>query len=256
MAQYNIQQEFTNYGKNMQLVAIFMVLTIIPYISFIFSILMLVFIFMALGNLRNANYQLNSLNLSEHRSKYITAFILKLIGTLVMTASLPLALIPIMSSGYGYGSTWSIIIIMIIPLVIGFIFMIVGAIIEMGAWEQLRLFLEQDSKDLFPDFLKREAINGCNNLRTGALMYALSFLIVTILIGFIFQVIGFFKLAKFSQLPHLSQQVAVPPKPEQPTPVPEPVTPTKEEEKRFCPNCGAEIRGAGNFCAECGSPLK
>ena len=91
--------------------------------------------------------------------------------------------------------------------------------------------------------LHRDLVEGCNNLKTAALMYAIGFLLITMLLGIIFQISGYFKLGKLKDLrsPYYYGTGA-------PTPVPAASTGTS----KFSSSCGAQIKGEGKFCAECG----
>ena len=70
---------------------------------------------------------------------------------------------------------------------------------EAKAWEELRLFFEENA-NLFPREVSNDSIDGCNKLRKGSLIYHLWFLVIPILIGYGFQVKGFFKLSKLKDL--------------------------------------------------------
>jgi len=226
---------------------------------------------MALGNIKMINYRLNSQYLDEFRSKYITSFILKMITIPILIVGIVLLVFPF---GLWYVPIppfyWVNIVIGVIPIVIAFVLFIVSYSFEMKAWENLKFFLEEN-RSMFPEYLIRETIDGAEKLRTGALLNALGFLVITAIVGFILQVVGFFKLAKFENF-YISipsgrsstPQVPVPPQaPVAPVP-PEPQSspsPYAVETKvvgtrpRFCPNCGAELKEDGKFCPECGSKI-
>jgi uncharacterized membrane protein len=274
MNDIDINSQFSDFGKNMNLVAIMTVLTIVTGIT---GIIALIFLFMALGNIKMINYRLNSRYLDEFRSKYITAFVLKIVCIPFLVAGIMLIIFPFGAMPYGMGYIppfyWFNLLIGIVPLVISFILFIISYSIEMKAWDNLKYFLEEN-RSMFPEYIARESIDGAEKLRTGALLNALGFLIITAIIGFIFQVIGFFKLAKFEHmfgsLPPAKPSVPrapTPPQPPQP-PVP-PVSPISQptespyavEEKvigtrpKFCPNCGSELKSEGKYCPDCGSKI-
>ena len=274
MSDDELESLWRDFGKNMNLVAIMTVLSIVTGIT---GIIAIIFLFMALGNIKMINYRLNSRYLDEFRSKYITAFILKLVCIPFLVGGIMLIVFPfgLMHYGMGYIPSfyWFNLLIGIVPLVISFILFIISYSIEMKAWDNLKYFLEEN-RSMFPEYIARESIDGAEKLRTGALLYALGFLIITAIIGFILQVIGFFKLAKFENMYGTSPQAKapvprapIPPQPPQPpkTPIslvksPAP-SPYAVEEKvvgtrpKFCPNCGSELKGEGKYCPECGSKI-
>ncbi|MHA1625002.1 MAG: zinc-ribbon domain-containing protein [Promethearchaeota archaeon] len=253
-----------DFGKNMNLVAIMTVLTLVTGIT---GIIALIFLFKALGNIKMINYRLKSQYLDDFRKKYITSFILKLVLIPFIVAGLVLLFLPI---PYIYPEMeyfpfyWINILIGVIPMVIAFILFIVSYSIEMKAWENLKLFLEQN-RSMFPEYISREAIDGVENLRTGALLYALGFLVITAIIGFILQVIGFFKLAKFEKIyePMYQTKTNIPQAPVFPiAPISQSQpSPNVLENRvvgasyRFCPNCGTELKDEGKSCPDCGSSI-
>ncbi|MFW9949931.1 MAG: zinc ribbon domain-containing protein [Candidatus Thorarchaeota archaeon] len=228
----------------MKIVAILTILTIIPWAGNVLSFVALILLFQCLTDITNANLKLNSAILENYRSKYSTTLILRLIGAILNVA------------GWFFPLNFNIFAFTFNPISltisgVGWILSIIAGAIEMGAWQSFTDFAEQ-STNVFPANLKVDVIEGSKNLKTAALMYILSFLIITILLGWIFQIIGFFKLAKLEQIVFSEPQVST-------APISEPkVSPVSAESKaktNFCPNCGAQIKGEGKFCGECGSPL-
>ncbi len=241
-----LKRLWSEYGRNMNMVAIMTVLTFIVGIT---GIIAFIFLLIALGNLKSINYYLKDPKIEEYREKYIKAFILRFVGTLVMVGGLIGMIFSGLGSGFR-GDDWTFLFI---PIVIGLIIMIGGVVLEMKAWEILRSFFEENA-NLFPPILHRDLVEGCNNLKTAALMYALGFLFITMLVGIILQIIGYFKLAKLKDLSSPYYYGNVTPAP---TPVPAAsmqVQPSSTGINKFCSSCGAEIKGEGKFCIECGTP--
>ncbi|GAH12254.1 unnamed protein product, partial [marine sediment metagenome] len=146
-------------------------------------------------------------------------------------------------------SGWATLSLSIILLTTGLIFIIVGIASEIKAWKNLKVFFENNSK-LFPSDLSSELIDGCDKLKKGTLLSAFGFLVIPGIIGFIFQVIGFFKLAKLNTLSVFDA-------PKEPKSIEQAYVPKTVNEieiiTNFCPNCGAKLSGLGKFCALCGS---
>ena len=245
----DVNMEFYEFGKKMKIVAILLILSIIPWIGSFLWIIGLIFVLQALQDIQNANFKLKNGSLEAFRSKYYTAIILNIIGSVssIVTLFFPINYLAIIYGGY-MGNFAINITFSLVAWLLNWI----AAFLEYNAWGQMGFFLDQN-RHLFPPYLATEASDGAKNLKNGALMNILFFLIVTVLIGYIFRIIGFFKLAKFEQIP------SHPGVSTQPTPIstpdiaPAPVT--TQPGKSFCPNCGAAIKGAGKFCGECGSPL-
>ena len=87
----------------------------------------------------------------------------------------------------------------LIAVGLGFVLLLISGILEMGAWDNFKKYLEE-TKGTFPEKITTEAIDGSEKLQKGALMYVLGFLFVTLIVGTILQLIGYLKLAKFKQL--------------------------------------------------------
>ncbi|TFG23608.1 MAG: zinc-ribbon domain-containing protein [Promethearchaeota archaeon] len=260
MSENELNSLWNSFGKNINLVAIMTILTLVTGIT---GIIALIFLFLALGNIKMINYRLNSQYLDDFRSKYITSFILKMVTIPILIVGIVLLVFPF-GGWYIPGFWWINLVIGIVPLIIAVVLFIVSYSFEMKAWENLKFFLEEN-RSMFPEYLVRETIDGAEKLRTGALLNALGFLIITAIVGFILQIIGFFKLAKFENF-HLSvplskpsvQHAPVAPTPQEPQSRPSPYaveTKVVGTRPRFCPNCGAELKEDGKFCSECGSKI-
>ena len=246
MSDDELKRLWSEYGRNMNMVALMTVLTFIVGIT---GLIAFVFLLIALGNLKNINHYLKNPKIEEYRAKYIQAFILRFIGILILIGGVIGMVFTGIGSGFR-GDDWTFLFI---PIVLGLIIVIAGAVLEMKAWEILRSFFMENA-NLFPPILHRDLVEGCNNLRISAMMYAIGFFIITMLVGIIFQIIGYFKLAKLKDLsnPYYYGTVA-----SASTPVPAAsmqVQPSSTGKNEFCSSCGAQIKGEGKFCSECGAP--
>ncbi len=250
MSNIDVRSEFSEFGKKMKIVGIMTILVIIPYVGSFLSFIGFIFGLMALGDIRNANNKLNQSSLENYRSKFISAMVIRIISTAISAI------------GTFYTSNWvfdfiitfnlSAIISGAVILLITFVLNIIAAVIEMDAWRSLTDFFNQN-RILFPQNIAIEASEGSDKLRSAALMNILSFLIITILIGWIFQIIGYFKLAKLEEITRYSDTTPITTAPVKEV-ISKPTTPTSK--LNFCPNCGANVSGVGKYCVECGSELK
>jgi len=243
----SVSKEFHDFGKYIQIVAI---LTIVSIFTGMAGFVAMIFIFIAMGSLKKANYTLNNLMLQEFRSKYIRGVISRICGTVVMIiGGVNLGLFFFTISSYPIIISLSVPIILILS---GIALIYVGVAAEMNAWKNLKLFFVNNIK-MFPVNISEEAIKGCDKLKIGTLLSSLGFLIVPAIIGFIFQVKGYFMLSTLNKL-----SIDGTPELELHTELDEPIKPIKvrERELNFCTNCGAKLSGLGNFCALCGSKIR
>jgi len=241
--------EFKEYGKNMQTVAICTILSItfIP----ITPLLSLIFMFIALGNIKKANIQLNNRNLMAYRSKYINSVIIALVAIPILAIGVVMIVFSALEIFLYFD--WMIIFAGATIILIGIVLMIVSGVIQMHAWENLKIFLAENG-ELFPKAISMEVYDGANKLKTAMLMYILGFLGITIIIGFIFQIIGYFKLAKFNRLDlsYTPKSEPLQSKPQQP--YQEPIS-IKNDIPKFCSACGGNLSGEGRFCSLYGSEI-
>jgi hypothetical protein len=243
----SVRKEFHDFGKYIQIVAI---LTIVSIVTGMAGFIAMIFIFIAMGSLKKANYALNNLMLHEFRSKYIRGVISKICGTIVLiTGGVNIGLFFFTSSSYPIIISLSLPVILILS---GIVLIYIGVAAEMSAWKNLKLFFVNNIK-MFPANISEEAIKGCDKLKQGTLLSSLGFLIVPAIVGFILQVKGYFMLSTLNKL-----SIDSAPELELQADLDEPIKPMKspKREINFCTNCGAKLSDLGNFCALCGSKIR
>ncbi|MFX1587958.1 MAG: hypothetical protein ACFFC1_07370 [Promethearchaeota archaeon] len=190
MSDINLTRNFQKFGKNVHTIAILMILSF-PFPFLIIGILVLMG--KLLKNLKNINIILNNKNLLEFYTKYKYSAVLRVIGLLFTAGSITAFTFTLRNPLFF--NPWYILIILICSIMILF----AGSVSEAKAWEDLKYFIEENAK-LFPSEVLNDSIDGCSKLRKGSLIYYLWFLVIPILIGFGFQVKGFFKLSKLKDL--------------------------------------------------------
>jgi len=249
MSNVESKNEFSEFGKKIKIVCVMTVLVIIPFVGNFLSLIGFIFGLMAIGDIRKANDKLNQSSLENYRSKYTKALIIRMIGVVVSIVGSFYLLSNSINLSFIYN--FSVFLTNSIILFIGFVLNLIAGVNEMDAWRSLNDFFNQHRK-LFPTYIVNEASEGSEKLRTAALMNILSFLIITILIGWILQIIGYIKLSKLERITGYATTPTTPPTSKaQPT---SPSTPVPSGTD-FCSKCGARVAEEENFCPECGSKL-
>jgi hypothetical protein len=247
MSTISIKKEFHDFGKYIQVVAI---LTIVSIVTGMAGFIAFIFFFVAIRSLKRANYTLNNLFLHEFRSKYIKGVIARICGVIVfIIGGVNIALLFFIPIPFPVYISLSISTILIVS---GIVVIYVGVASEMKAWKNLKAFFEDNYK-MFPANISEDAIKGCSYLRKGTLLSSLWFLIVPGIIGFVYQVKGYFDLAILNKLSPSAVPESIEVQAELPVP-----RPVKDSERKinYCPNCGAKLSELGNFCALCGSKIR
>lgn len=251
MSQVDVNAEFREFGEKMNVIMICIVLNfVIPVIP---SIIQLIFTITSLGNIKRINKQLNNRNLENFRSKYLTSMVIMMLTGIGMV----IAMLPFLFNIINYAlslmyttpdpyvvlnTLFPMLFWILIIAAIGLGIIIIASIFQMKAWENLNTFFMENA-GMFPGKIAEDAIEGSKNLRTASLCMALIFLLITGIIGVIYQILGYSKLAK---LKDLDKYAATPS-----------VQPQKTEEKslRYCAHCGSEVDPNQNFCMSCGEHI-
>ncbi|MFX0020995.1 MAG: zinc-ribbon domain-containing protein [Candidatus Hermodarchaeota archaeon] len=264
MSSSNLELKWIDFVRKLRNVGALLLFVFIPYLAFVIIPIHFILTLVAIRDIKTMNYELNDSFLYNFHSKYLTATIVKFIGSIVV--HLGAALI---AAVVAFGPIYNPLPFQGFPaaiglLIIGFIIMIIGSAVEVGAWDNLKFFM-QEKKDIFPARILGDTFNSIENLRTGAFLWALGFLIIPIVIGWIFQLIGYFTLSniarwgmKLEPISPITQEFKpMYPSPQkyQPVSMPSPVS-EPESVIKFCPMCGAKVPQGAKFCGECGVNLK
>ncbi len=262
MSSSNIEIHWVDFLTKIRSVGALLLLVFAPYLAFIIIPIQFILTLVAIKDIRDMNQELNNSFLYNFYSKYQTATIVKFIGSILV--HLGAAMISaVLIFDFPYLLPFNGLPPVIVLLIIGFIIMIIGSAVEVGAWDNLKFFI-QDKKDMFPTRNLNDTLTSIENLRTGAYLWALGFLIIPIVIGWIFQLAGYFGLSniakwgmKFEPITPLSQDFQpINPAPQKYHPVAKPIPELQIVDIiNFCPMCGAKVSEGSKFCGECGVNL-
>lgn len=266
MSNSDFDIKWLKFVGRLRVVGVLLIFIIIPYLAFIMIPIYFIMTMVAMGDVINLNRELKDAYLDTFRSKYILASIIKLVGSItVHVGAAMLAVGQYFSYSFYFGFPGWFFPPSIIVFIVGFIIMIIGSAIEIGAWDNLKLFVYH-KKEMFPVSIHSDTLTKVDNLRSGAVLWALGFLVVTIIIGWINQLIGYFGLSsvaerrtKVEPIAYQTQVYQAPPPPSPPTPPTPPTVPAQEPQPVtdivFCPMCGAKVSKGALFCGECGVKL-
>ncbi|NVM56452.1 MAG: zinc-ribbon domain-containing protein, partial [Candidatus Helarchaeota archaeon] len=281
MSSSKLEMEWKSFGNYILIVAIFGIFILIPYVAFGALVIQFIFICIAINEIKKINRQLNNPDLEKFRSRWLAASIIKLIALIVINVGgsmIPFAIVfsgvrPIIAP-FIPGPAWLFLPIIVL-FIVGFGLAIIGSAIERDAWEDFKNFLVKN-KEMFPDNVFKNAFESADKLRNGALLWILGFLFITIIIGWIYQIIGYFKLANFKKWTPTMKMEPIPAPQPQATPIPAPIkkrtmrmepipapqpqptpnpAPVKIRTMKYCPSCGSELVGEEKYCAYCGGAL-
>ena len=251
MSQTIINEEFRDFGEKMNWIMICIVLNfVIPGIP---SIVQFILMIMSLGNIKRINNQLHDRHLENFRSKYITSIVLSIVTSIAMLiAMLPflLAIINVaLSTMYTTPDPYVLlnaimpnIIWIIVIAALGMVFIIISAVLQMKAWENLNVFF-MENREMFPGQIAEDAIEGSKNLRTASLCMALIILVITSIIGLVYQILGYSKLAKLKDLDKHAISPSAQPQA------------SEETSLRYCAHCGSKVEPGQHFCMSCGERI-
>jgi len=267
-----LELKWLNFVRRLRVVGMLLIFVMIPFIAFLIIPIHFILTMVAVGDVSKLNRELKDPYLQTFRSKYIAASIIKLIGSIVVHTGAA-----IVAFGYFFHPIFDPYYIGMFPysipptvivFIIGVIIMIIGSAVEIGAWNKLKLFVYH-RKEIFPISINTDTINKIENLRSGAVAWALGFLGVTIIIGWINQIVGYIGLSNVAERLTMGEpikpqtqvyQAPSPPTPPTPPTAPLPPSPSAQEPQSvtdivFCPMCGAKVSKGAIFCAECGVKL-
>lgn len=249
-------REFQEFGNRMQVIAILSIISIvIPAVG----IVMLIFIFLALGNIQRIYYERPNPELMEFRSNFILSFVIRVLGAAICILGLVASMMPLFFTN-NEQIIMGVFIGFIVSLVVGAIFMVISGYIEYKAWNKLVHYFESN-RDMFPEKISKEAINGAKNLKLHSIF---EMTIVLTPVGFILRIIGFFHLAALKDIyskkarsvaqsqEQIYPQAQVPQQVQIPLPIKQK---TPNTINSFCPQCGTKIDRDVKFCYFCGAKV-
>ncbi|TFG03131.1 MAG: zinc ribbon domain-containing protein [Promethearchaeota archaeon] len=249
MSNADLYREFEDFGNKMKTIAILTLIGLIgtlvgtiivigTLISFVMSIIIIVFFLLVIGDLKKAGRMLdNNKDLLGFPLKFILGTIIRVIGL----GFFNIGLFILLSIGI---ITVLILSISISLILIGIGLIIGGSVLRLLAWGGLKNFFEYNAQ-LFPIDIANESKNGAKFCKIGAILD------ITIILGFIadiLRIVGYFKLASLKRLTEA---------PAQPMSQPEiPMSaPVEGQSLNYCPHCGSDVSMGARFCPSCGAEI-
>ena len=217
MDNQKVNREFRQFGDRMYYMLILMILNFIPVISIVAKILMLYFSIKILGDIDSANKELKKKELEDFRSYFISSYVLIFVMGIILLIAMALfviaiwPIVEIIQAGFEPTEEQIIAILprLILPgviLLIGLLVLFIVGLLRYSAWGQLNEFFIENAS-LFPEAIAYDARKGAEYLKNASLCMILFFLIITIPIGIIYEIMGYIKLAKLRYLEYSSTQV-------------------------------------------------
>jgi hypothetical protein len=240
MSGSNINKEFGDFGKRMKVIAILTLLSfilgivgafipLIGYVAILFSLIIIIFFLLVLGNVKRAGRELNNKELLGFTPRFLFGTIMRFIGQVLMNIGL------------------LFLENLLILVIIGVVLIIVGCILRYKAWGGIQVFFETNAQ-LFPQDI---SINGNKGSKLCKISTILDMTIILSFIGEILRIIGYFKLASTKDLIGAPAQTISQPIAPQPVSASAPSAPSAN----FCPNCGSSVSPGARFCPGCGSSI-
>ncbi|MHA1284776.1 MAG: zinc ribbon domain-containing protein [Promethearchaeota archaeon] len=256
MINENLKSELAELGRSFYYMGFCLIFQFIPMVNIIALILQIYFIIRILQIVNRINIKLKNPYLEEFRSKFILGIMISIIGVIIFIAVMIIGVFSIIRFSYYYNAI-SFYILIIAAFAFLFIISLIAGIYQMKAWENLMIFFEQNPVNLPADII-RDSIEGARNLKNASLCYILSFLIVTILIGLILSIIGYFSLGRLRLLDYSSKfyaKSAYQSANNQISPQKSAISNKEIPKQKFCRYCGSKITEDAKFCSICGSKL-
>jgi len=210
MSNPDVNREFSEFGGRMKVMAILTLISVVlglftgvstdfSFVGFVDAVIVfVVFIFfiLVLGDIKSAGVMLNNKNLLSFRSKVITGFILGIIGTVIFVTGLAGIGITIFFIG-----DLNLLTIPLTIVIIGIVFLIIAAILQIQAWGRLEYFFTNNAT-LFPAQIAIDARKGAKLCKIGAIF---DITVILMFLGDILRAIGYFKLAPLQYLESTSE---------------------------------------------------
>lgn len=240
MSDTRIYKEFGDFGKRMKVIAILTLLSFIlslvgafvppiGIVATLFSLIIIIFFLLVLGNVKRAGKVLNNKELLGFTPKFLFGTIIRFIGQML------------------WGIGWFAIEDLWIMAVIGAALIIVGSILRFMAWGGIKVFFETNTQ-LFPLEISEKGTSGGKLCKISTIF---DMTIILSIIGEILRIIGYFKLASTKDLIGAPAQTISQPIAPQPVSASAPSAPSAN----FCPNCGSSVSPGARFCPGCGSSI-
>ncbi|TXT53379.1 MAG: membrane protein of unknown function [Promethearchaeota archaeon] len=187
MSKQNVLAYFEEFGDKMYVLAILSIVSI--FTGGIVQLIMWILLLLSLKHIEKANLELNDKNLENFRSKLIYAVIISVVGFAVVFVVSGLLFFQFFQLMLGTNGTsvpeldtiTMIINLALIIAVISLIVSLIGIYLVMSAWKNFHIFFK-NNKEMFPESIGRDAIDGTKKLKNAYLLELISMVIGIVII--------------------------------------------------------------------------
>lgn len=261
--------QFGNYAFYIAITIIASIgLSFIPQMSTALTVLEFVLFILVLTYVKKISERIHNPVMEDFYSKLLVGVILLILGNILLSIYSSIS-----APFFNFQSASTLI--SFAPIAAGgLILLFLGAIFQRIAWESAETFFALNDKT-FPGTIGQEAAHGAHDLKTAMLMFILFFLVITLIIGFIMQIIGYFRLGsalrklRVYQAEEFQAQTVQPSSqtPKQPGFTQDYQETTEsdsnlEQEQsggkafpKFCAKCGQRLMPGEKFCTRCGTRI-
>lgn len=253
----DLKREFEEFGDRFYYLGIF---TIIGFFFPPIFLVNLIYYFLIVRNAK-AIHKIMQDPRMEDFYKYLLYSLISLIIGIFISILFIIIFFSVMSSlmftSYTYLVVYeNIFYLILLGFLLASVIQFITGLLQMQAFESLNDFFRKHN-DYFPPYIARDMIEGSKQLKTASILCMLGFLIITGLIAVIFQIIGYFKLARVRDFRYITNRAqSIPQRRTKDSQHQiKPLYPQNSNNYNYCPICGNKLQIRAKFCGNCGTNL-